>query len=376
MKNGKSVDPAGLVREVFKKGGKSLRRSIHMMMNTIKITHVFPLQWSQMYIQTVKNKNGSLNKLESYRGIFLVPILSLILEKLLKNRMQPTLENNMSKFQTGGAKGKGVVDNLFILRGLIDHTNYLGKELWITFYDIEKCFDSLWLEDCINAPWRNGIQDDILYQVYLMNRKAHVTAKTPFGDSHPFITTDLVKQGACLGPIPNNCSLSDICTEGTYFNYGSVQIKSLEFVDDVADLNSGNAFAVLSNDIMCNIQRKKRPKFSTEKCKLLKVNSKDNGDTISISGEKVEVKTSFRYLGDIFNYRGDNSDLCKERARKAIGISIEIISLCKEINFGKNQISEMLPLCHSVFLPRFVYNCEAWTNLTRKETTHVHRKTF
>ena len=136
---------------------------------------------------------------------------------------------------------------------------------------------------------------------------------------------------------------------------------------EMADPNSGNADAVLSNDIICNMQRRKRLKVSTEKCKLLKVNSKDNGDTISISGEKVEIKMSFRYLGNIFNYHGDNSDLCKERARKTIGTSIEIISLCKEINFGKNQISEMLLLYHSVFLPRLVYNCEAWTNLTCKD---------
>ena len=112
-----------------------------------------------------------------------------------------------------------------------------------------------------------------------MNRKAHVTVKTPFGDSDPFIITDLVKQGTCLGPIVNNCSLSDICTEGSNFNYGSVQIKPLEFVDDIADPNSGNTDAVLSNDIICNIHRRKRLKFSTEKCKLLKVNGKDNGDT-------------------------------------------------------------------------------------------------
>ena len=55
-----------------------------------------------------------------------------------------------------------------------------------------------------------------------------------------------------------------------------MQIRSLEFVDNIADPNSGNAGAVLSNDIICNIQRRKRLKFSTEKCKLLKVNSKDN----------------------------------------------------------------------------------------------------
>ena len=44
LKNSKSVDPIGLVREVFKKDGKDLRRSIQMMINTIKITHVLPLQ--------------------------------------------------------------------------------------------------------------------------------------------------------------------------------------------------------------------------------------------------------------------------------------------------------------------------------------------
>ena len=55
-----------------------------------------------------------------------------------------------------------------------------------------------------------GIQDDTLYLVYLMNRKAHVTVKTPFGDSDPFTTTDLVKQGTCLGLVLNNCSVIDL----------------------------------------------------------------------------------------------------------------------------------------------------------------------
>ena len=81
------------------------------MMNAIKRTYIFPLQWSQTFIQTVKKKNGHLNKLESYRGIFLVSILSLIFKKLLKNRLQPILERNMSMFQTDGIQGKGVVDN-------------------------------------------------------------------------------------------------------------------------------------------------------------------------------------------------------------------------------------------------------------------------
>ena len=53
-----------------------------------------------------------------------------------------------------------VVDNLFLLRGLIDHSRYMDEELWLTFFDIEKCLDML--EDCINAQWDNGVNDDTL----------------------------------------------------------------------------------------------------------------------------------------------------------------------------------------------------------------------
>ena len=102
-----------------------------------------------------------------------------------------------------------------------------------------------------------GTQDDTLYLVYLMNKRAHVTVKTPFGDSDRFYTTDLVKQGTCLGLILNNSSIGDKCAEGENFNYGFVQIKSLEFVNDIADPNLGNADDVSSNVIICNIQKRK-----------------------------------------------------------------------------------------------------------------------
>ena len=157
-----------------------------------------------------------------------------------------------------------------------------------------------------------------------MNRTSHVTVNTPFGDFDHFITIDLLKQGTCLGPILKNCSLSNISTKGKTLIVDLC--KSLEFVDDLEDPNSGKADSVLSNDK----QTRKRLNVSTEKCKLLIVNSKDNEYTISISGERVEIKTAFRYLGDIFNCHGDNSETCKEIAGKAIGTRIEIISQCKE----------------------------------------------
>ena len=135
--------------------------------------------------QDSKKKKCTFKKSDNYRGIFLVLILSIIFEKLLKNRISDSLQQNISKFLNGGMKGKGVVDNLFILRGIINHQNYLGKELWLTFYDIEKYFDSLWLKDCVNSLRDLSVKDDVLCLIYLVNSKATVTIKTPFGDTGP-----------------------------------------------------------------------------------------------------------------------------------------------------------------------------------------------
>ena len=73
------------------------------------------------------------------------------------------------------------------------------------------------------------------------------------------------------------------------------------------------------------------------------------------------------YLGDYFNRQGNNSDLCKERVTKAKGAIIELCSLCKGINMGNKQIQSMLLIYKTVFIPRMIYNFEAWSNLTPKD---------
>ena len=101
----------------------------------------------------------------------------------------------------------------------------------------EKCFDSLWLEDCI---WDLGVKDDMLYLMHLLNTKASVTIKTP----------NLVKQGIVLGPVLNNCSLDRFSQESFSYRFGSVEIKTSLFVDDISDPNSCKTTATLSNKVL------------------------------------------------------------------------------------------------------------------------------
>ena len=133
----------------------------------------------------------------------------------------------------------------------------MGKQLWLTLFDIEKCFDSLSLKDCINSLWDNGVKGDTLSLIYKLNVKANITIKTPFGDTQVLPLENLVKQGTVLGPVLNNCSLDRVCKESLGYHIGSVEIRSMEFVDDIADPNSDEISAKFSHRIVEQIQFEK-----------------------------------------------------------------------------------------------------------------------
>ena len=106
--------------------------------------------------------------------------------------------------------------------------------------------------------------------------KATVTIKTPYGDTDPLFFSNFVKQGTVLGPVLNNCSLNKLSTDSIGYNFGSVQTKSMEFVDELADPNRDKQSALASNAVLQAIQHEKQLTFSAEKCELFKINSKDD----------------------------------------------------------------------------------------------------
>ena len=114
------------------------------------------------------------------------------------------------------------------------------------------------------------------------------------GDTYPLILSNLVKQGTVLGPVLNNCSLDRFSKESFGYNFGSVGIKPLEFVDDIANPSSSRQTAVLSNKLLENIQHEKRVNFSAEKCELLKINSIGN-DGLLLNDEDIKSVRKVRY---------------------------------------------------------------------------------
>ena len=72
-------------------------------------------------------------------------------------------------------------------------------------YDSRQCFDTLWLQECVNDLYDAGIQDDKLALIYEVNKKNQVAIKTPFGITPRVNINQIVLQGEVLGPL--QCSV-------------------------------------------------------------------------------------------------------------------------------------------------------------------------
>ena len=122
----------------------------------------------------------------------------------------------------------------------------------------------------------------------------------------------------------------------------------------------------ISNKVLEDIQHptSEACDLSAEKCELFVT---EECDSLPLSSDKINSVQRARYLGDLLNEKGNYLDLSEDRADRAKTTVIELCALSKGINFGHRQIESLLILCKSVFVPRLIYNCEAWSGLTIKE---------
>ena len=194
LNRGKSPGLDEYPPELFIDAGTGLKNAVLHLLNHVKETKQIPEQWNLMKIITIYKQKGCKKMLKYYRGIFLAITISKIFESLIKGRIDPNLQK-INLLQAGSRNDRSAGDNVFLLRGCVDHHVANKKSLYITAYDYEQAFDSLWVEKCILALKNLGVSKEMLQLIYNLNKKAKVVIKTPYGMTEAFETEPVVKQG-------------------------------------------------------------------------------------------------------------------------------------------------------------------------------------
>ena len=103
--------------------------------------------------------------------------------KLVYNVKYPIVDKNMSDSNVGAHKGNNIRNHIFIVNGVINEViQDKTKAIDIQIVDYKQCFDSMWLEDCINDLFEAGIVDDKLALIYKSNESNKVAVKLHLGN--------------------------------------------------------------------------------------------------------------------------------------------------------------------------------------------------
>ncbi len=90
-------------------------------------------------------KGGDASKFDNYKGITVGPILAKLFTMILDKRLSEWAEQHglRAKGQTGFRKDYCIIDQLFILRTLIEQNKAKKKPLYCCFVDFKKTFDTM-----------------------------------------------------------------------------------------------------------------------------------------------------------------------------------------------------------------------------------------
>ena len=163
----------------------------------------------------------------------------------------------MTDCNVGARKERNIRDNIFVINAI---TNALrkGNEDPADFqlYDVDKCFDALWLQEVINCLYQAGLNNDKLPLLFLENNIAQVAVKSSGGISNRVTIRNIIMQGSVWGSICCVVLMDKLGQQAysnpdmLYYYKGIVATPPLQMVDDILGIQKCSKKSSRMNNVI------------------------------------------------------------------------------------------------------------------------------
>ena len=383
LKPGKSKDPHDFPNELFMPdvAGDDLINAITKLVNRIKNELTIPELLNVANVTNLFKNKGEKALFDSYRGVFRIPVIRNILELLMHHDEYEEIDSNLTNCNVGGRKRRNVRDNLFVINAVMNESKQkYSPPIDIDAYDVEKCFDNLWLLESINDLYENGLQNDKLNLLYLLNKDAQIAIRTSSGTTERFDISNTIMQGTvwanlmCTSTMDKLCKLAYQKPEVLYKYRKEICVPPLQMVDDIITASECGITSVTNNAIVNAFIDSKKLKLSESKCAKIHIGDKtsfENCSQHSVREELMKSSEKEKYVGDILNKNATSSDTLKNRKIRGYAVLSQMTSILSDIPLGKRRIEMGLELRQAWFLNGVLFNSEVWIGTTEKDLDDI-----
>ena len=146
---------------MLKTQSNMVARKLEEVFKLIWKNEEIPEEWQKGVIIKLPKK-GDLENCNKWRGVTLLSVTSKVLGRVIIVRIRDALDNKLRKEQAGFRRGKGCMQQIFILRNIIDQCLEWNSPLFINYVDFRKAFDSIHRESLWRIMKYYGIPSKII----------------------------------------------------------------------------------------------------------------------------------------------------------------------------------------------------------------------
>ena len=162
----------------------------------------------------------------NYRGISLLSVLGkvLTLTLILLERLQAIIEPQLVERQCGFRKGRGTVDQIWVVRQVVERATGYRTPVFMCFVDLTKAYDSVSCQAMAAILKEYGVPRQLVAIVEELHSETWCQVRSAGDTSERFEVTTAIRRGCVLSPLLFNCFLDKILREAMANLNGGLQI--------------------------------------------------------------------------------------------------------------------------------------------------------
>ncbi|KAK6183707.1 hypothetical protein SNE40_011134 [Patella caerulea] len=365
----KAVGPDIISNKMLIASTHEVSKPLCMLFNKSLADKCFPIDWKLAHVIPLF-KNGDKSLPSNYRPVSLLSCTSKLFEKIIFKHIFNHLISNklLYKFQSGFIPGFSTTHQLIELYHEILCALEKKQKASMTYADISKAFDTVWIKGLLLKLERYGIKGNLLTWLnsYLTNRSQKVILKEALSDTRELKAG--VPQGSVLGPLLFLIFINDIAD-------GTVGLGRL-FADDTSIGHVASNYNTLENIINLDLNylnewsKKWLVKFNPNKTDIMVFSLTNVESNLEFDFDETILKpvNIHKHLGIIFS-----SD-CKwtNHIDKMIGKASKQLNVLRKLKYKLKR--EYLEKMYLTFIrPILEYSSEVWDNCGKVNSERLEK---
>ena len=144
LSSGKAPGSDSIPAEIYKEGGRALIEKLHQLFQVVWQHETLPQDFKDASIIHLYKRKGNRQACDNHHGTSLLSVAGKALARVLLNRLIDHLEQGLlPESQCGFREDRGTIDMVFAARQLQKKCQEQNTDLYSTFVDLTKAFDTV-----------------------------------------------------------------------------------------------------------------------------------------------------------------------------------------------------------------------------------------